>query len=178
MSRIGKRPVAIPGGVQVTLKDEVVAVKGPKGELKKPVPDGVKVSVDKTAITVVRENDEPAIRARHGLVRALLNNMVEGVTKGFERKLEINGVGYKAEVAGDKLTMALGYSHPVVYQLPKGVSAKVDKNILVLAGIDRELLGQTAAKVRSFRPPEPYKGKGIKYVEEHIKRKVGKTGAA
>ena len=178
MSRIGKKPVVIPAGVTVSLKDGGVAVKGPKGELKRVLPEGVKVAVAKTEITVTRESDEGAVRARHGLVRALLNNMVEGVTKGFERKLEINGVGYKAEVAGDKLNMALGFSHPVVYALPKGVTAKVEKNIITLAGSDRELLGQTAAKVRSFRPPEPYKGKGVKYVEEFIKRKVGKTGAA
>ncbi len=178
MSRIGKKPIAIPGGVQVTLKDTLVAVKGPKGELKKAVPEGVSVKVEKTAVNVAREGDEPAIRARHGLVRALINNMIEGVTKGFERKLEINGVGYKAEVAGDKLNLSLGFSHPIAYPLPKGISAKVEKNLLTLAGIDRELLGQTAAKVRSFRPPEPYKGKGVKYVEETIKRKVGKTGAA
>jgi large subunit ribosomal protein L6 len=178
MSRIGKKPVVIPGGVQVSLKDSIVAVKGPKGELKRSLPEGVKVQVDKTAITVARDSDEPSIRARHGLVRALLNNMIEGVTKGFERKLEINGVGYKAEIAGDKVNLALGYSHPIAYQLPKGVTAKVEKNLLTLAGIDRELLGQTAAKVRSFRPPEPYKGKGVKYIEETIKRKVGKTGAA
>jgi len=178
MSRIGKKPITIPGGVQVTLKDTVVAVKGPKGELKKAVPEGVSVKVEKAAVNVARAGDEPAIRARHGLVRALINNMIEGVTKGFERKLEINGVGYKAEVAGDKLNLSLGFSHPIAYPLPKGISAKVEKNLLTLAGIDRELLGQTAAKVRSFRPPEPYKGKGVKYLEEVIKRKVGKTGAA
>jgi large subunit ribosomal protein L6 len=178
MSRIGKKPVTIPGGVNIALKDGTIAVKGPKGELKRPLPEGVTVKVDKTEVTVTRESDEGAIRARHGLVRALINNMVEGVTKGFERKLEINGVGYKAEVAGDKLNMALGYSHPVVYQLPKGVTAKVEKNVITLAASDRDVLGQTAAKVRSFRPPEPYKGKGIKYMEEVIKRKVGKTGAA
>jgi large subunit ribosomal protein L6 len=178
MSRIGKKPITIPGGVQVTLKDTLVAVKGPKGELKKAVPEGVSVKVEKTAVNVARAGDEPAIRARHGLVRALINNMIEGVTKGFERKLEINGVGYKAEVAGDKLNLSLGFSHPIAYPLPKGISAKVEKNLLTLAGIDRELLGQTAAKVRSFRPPEPYKGKGVKYLEETIKRKVGKTGAA
>jgi large subunit ribosomal protein L6 len=178
MSRIGKKPVTVPTGVTVNLANGQLAVKGPKGELKRPVPGLVTLKVEKAAVTITRENDEPATRARHGLVRALVNNMVEGVTKGFERKLEINGVGYKAEVAGDKLTMALGYSHPVVFQLPKGVGAKVDKNIIILSGIDRELLGQTAAKVRSFRPPEPYKGKGVKYLEEHIKRKVGKTGAA
>jgi large subunit ribosomal protein L6 len=178
MSRIGKKPVAIPSGVTVTLKDGSVNVKGPKGELKRAVPSAVKVQVEKAAVTVVRENDEPSIRARHGLVRALIQNMIDGVTRGFERRLEINGVGYKAEVAGDKLNLSLGFSHPVVYPLPKGIAAKVDKNILTLTGVDRELLGQTAAKVRAFRPPEPYKGKGIKYVEETIKRKVGKTGAA
>jgi large subunit ribosomal protein L6 len=178
MSRIGRRPVAIPSGVQVALKDGVLSVKGPKGELKRPLPTLVAVKVDKAAVTVTRENDEPQTRARHGLVRALVNNMVEGVTKGFERKLEINGVGYKAEVAGDKMTLALGYSHPIVYHLPKGISAKVEKTLVTLTGSDRELLGQTAAKLRSFRPPEPYKGKGIKYLEEYIKRKVGKTGAA
>ena len=178
MSRIGKKPVSIPAGVQISLKDSNLAVKGPKGELKRVLPEGVKVAVDKSSVTITRESDEGPIRARHGLVRALINNMVEGVTKGFERKLEINGVGYKAEVAGQKLTMSLGYSHPINFELPKGISAKVDKNLIVLSGVDRELLGQTAAKVRSFRPPEPYKGKGIKYIEEFIKRKVGKTGAA
>ena len=178
MSRVGKKPVPIPSGVQITLKDGNLAVKGPKGELKRVLPEGVKVNVDKAEVVVTRESDEGAIRARHGLVRALINNMVEGVTKGFERKLEINGVGYKAEVAGDKLNMSLGYSHPISYALPKGISAKVDKNVITLAGTDRDILGQTAAKVRSFRPPEPYKGKGIKYMEEVIKRKVGKTGAA
>jgi large subunit ribosomal protein L6 len=178
MSRVGKKPVPIPGGVTVVLGNGHVSIKGPKGELKRVLPEGVNVSAGKTQVDVTRDSDEGPIRARHGLVRALINNMVEGVTKGFERKLEINGVGYKAEVSGDKLTMALGFSHPVVYPLPKGISAKVEKNVVTLAGIDRELLGQTAAKVRSFRPPEPYKGKGIKYMEEFIKRKVGKTGAA
>jgi large subunit ribosomal protein L6 len=178
MSRIGKKPVTIPSGVNISLKDGILAVKGPKGELKRQIPGLVTVKVDKTAVTVERDTDEPATRARHGLVRALVQNMVEGVTKGFERKLEINGVGYKAEVAGEKLTMTLGYSHPIVFQLPKGVTAKVEKNLLTLASNDREILGQTAAKVRSFRPPEPYKGKGVKYLEETIKRKVGKTGAA
>jgi large subunit ribosomal protein L6 len=178
MSRVGRKPVPLPAGVTITLKDGTIAVKGPKGELKRPLPEGVTVTLEKTQVLVTRESDEGPIRARHGLVRALVNNMVEGVTKGFERKLEINGVGYKAEVAGDKLNMALGFSHPIAYVLPKGVTAKVEKNIVTLAGSDRELLGQTAAKVRSFRPPEPYKGKGVKYLEEVIKRKVGKTGAA
>jgi len=178
MSRVGRKIVTLPKGVQLTVKDGSLAVKGPKGELKRNLPPHVKVASDATGVTVNREDDSKEARACHGLARALINNMVLGVTNGFERKLEVNGVGYRFEVAGDKLTMALGFSHPVVYQLPKGVSAKVDKNTLILAGIDRELVGQTAAKVRSFKPPEPYKGKGIKYVEETIKRKVGKTGAA
>lgn len=178
MSRIGRKPLPVPAGVTITLKDGHVVVKGPKGELKRVVPAGVKVAVDKGVVQVTRESDEQAIRARHGLVRALLANMVEGVTKGFERKLEINGVGYKAELAGDKLNMALGLSHPVEFTVPKGITAKIDKNIVVISGIDIELVGQTAATLRSFRPPEPYKGKGVKYVEETIKRKVGKTGAA
>jgi large subunit ribosomal protein L6 len=178
MSRIGRKPVTVPKGVQVTVKDKKVTVKGPKGELSKDIPAIVTVKVDKDTVEVARADDDGPTRASHGLVRALINNMVEGVTKGFERKLEINGVGYKAEVAGQKLTMSLGYSHPINFELPKGITAKVDKNVLSLFGIDRELLGLTAAKVRSFRPPEPYKGKGVKYVEEVIKRKVGKTGAA
>jgi large subunit ribosomal protein L6 len=178
MSRIGKKPIALPKGVTVNVKDGTIAVKGPKGELKRPVPPHVKVAADASTVTVSREANEGPARAAHGLTRALINNMVLGVTAGFERKLEVNGVGYRFEVAGDKLTMALGFSHPVVYQLPKGVAAKVDKNTLILSSIDKDVLGQTAAKVRSFKPPEPYKGKGIKYVEETIKRKVGKTGAA
>jgi large subunit ribosomal protein L6 len=178
MSRIGKKPVTVPSGVQVTLKEGTLAVKGPKGELKRPLPSLVQVKVDKQTITVVRQADDPPSRAQHGLVRALVQNMVEGVTKGFERKLEINGVGYKAEVAGQKITLNLGYSHPIVFELPKGIGAKVEKNQLTLNGSDRELLGQMAAKIRGFRPPEPYKGKGIKYQEETIRRKVGKTGAA
>jgi large subunit ribosomal protein L6 len=177
MSRIGKKPVVIPSGVQVTLKEGLMAVKGPKGELKRPLPPLAQVKVEKTQIQVERQSDEPPARAQHGLVRALIQNMIDGVTKGFERKLEINGVGYKAEVAGQKLTLNLGYSHPVVFELPKGVGAKVEKNVLTLSGYDREALGQAAAKIRGFRPPEPYKGKGIKYAEEFINRKVGKTGA-
>ena len=178
MSRVGRKPVVIPSGVTVTLKDDNLTVKGPKGELKRQLPPLVTVKVEKGQVTVQRENDDPVTRARHGLVRALIQNMVEGVTKGFERRLEINGVGYRAEAQGDKLNMSLGFSHPVVFQLPKGVTAKVEKNVIVLSGVDKELVGHSAAKVRQFRPPEPYKGKGIKYAEEHIKRKVGKTGAA
>jgi len=178
MSRIGKKPVAIPKGVTVTLLGGQIAVKGPKGELKRAIPTLVSVEVAKDEVRVKRENDDAPARARHGLIRALVNNMIQGVTKGFERKLEISGVGYKAEVAGDKLNLALGFSHPIAFPLPRGVSAKVEKNVITLSAVDRELLGETAAKVRSFRPPEPYKGKGIKYAEEVVRRKVGKTGAA
>ncbi len=178
MSRVGRKVIPLPKGVTIAVKDGTVAIKGPKGELKRILPPHVSVANDAAGITVSRENDGKPARSCHGLTRALINNMVVGVTAGFERKLEVNGVGYRFEVAGEKLTMALGYSHPIIFMLPKGVTAKVDKNTLVLAGIDRELIGQTAAKVRSFRPPEPYKGKGIKYIEETIKRKVGKTGAA
>jgi large subunit ribosomal protein L6 len=155
----------------------MVTVKGPKGELKRSLPGGVTVKVEQGNVVVTRDDDSRENRAKHGLVRALVANMVKGVTDGFERKLEINGVGYRAEVAGQKITFALGYSHPVVYELPKGLSAKVDKNVVILNGIDREALGEVAAKIRGFRPPEPYKGKGIKYIEEKIRRKVGKTGA-
>jgi large subunit ribosomal protein L6 len=178
MSRVGRKIIPLPKGVQITVKDGNLAVKGPKGELKRQLPPHVSIATDASGATVSRDSDSKEARSCHGLARALVNNMVLGVTSGFERKLEVNGVGYRFEVAGDKLTMALGFSHPVVFQLPKGVAAKVDKNTLILSGIDREVLGQTAAKVRSFKPPEPYKGKGIKYVEETIKRKVGKTGAA
>ena len=178
MSRVGKKPVALPKDVQVTVKDGKVAVKGPKGTLERKLPSGVSVAVAGGALNVARASDENADRAKHGLMRALINNMVTGVTKGFERRLEINGVGYRAEVKGPSLVMALGYSHPVNFALPKGVSAAVDKNVVILTSIDRELLGETAANVRALRPPEPYKGKGVKYVEEVIKRKVGKTGAS
>lgn len=179
MSRIGRKPIPLPKGVIVNtnIENGFLSVKGPKGELSRPLPSGVKVNISNGSVVIERRDDSRENRAQHGLVRALLSNMVRGVTDGFERRLEINGVGYRAEVAGSKMTLALGYSHPVVYELPKGISARIDKNIVVLGGYDHELLGETAAKIRSFRPPEPYKGKGIKYVEEIIRRKVGKTGA-
>jgi len=178
MSRIGKRAVAIPTGVTASVEGQTVKMKGPKGALEAVLPREVAVTMDKGGVKVDPRNETKRARSMWGTSRTLVANLVAGVTKGFERKLEINGVGYKAEVAGDKLNMSLGFSHPIAYPLPKGISAKVEKNILTLSGIDRELLGQTAAKVRSFRPPEPYKGKGVKYIEEYIKRKVGKTGAA
>jgi len=178
MSRIGRKILPLPKGVTLSQKPGLVSVKGPKGELSKAIPTGVSIKTEADKITVVRADDERQNRAKHGLMRAHLANMVKGVTDGWTRELEINGVGYRAEVAGDTMTMALGYSHPVVFKLPKGVAAKVDKNNIILNSIDKDLLGATAAKIREIRPPEPYKGKGIKYVEEVIRRKVGKTGAA
>jgi large subunit ribosomal protein L6 len=178
MSRVGRKHIPVPKGVNITIGKDQVAVKGPKGELKRAVPDGITVKLNGAEINVERADDSRDNRSKHGMVRALVANMVKGVTDGFERKLEINGVGYRADVAGQKLNMALGFSHPVVFELPKGIAAKVDKNTVILTGIDKEMLGETASKIRAIRPPEPYKGKGIKYVEEVIHRKVGKTGAA
>jgi large subunit ribosomal protein L6 len=177
MSRIGRKPLPLPKGVTLSQKPGTFSVKGPKGELSKLLPTGVTFKTEADKIVVLRADDSRENRAKHGLVRAHLANMVKGVTDGWTRELEINGVGYRAEVAGDTMTMALGYSHPVVFKLPKGVAAKVDKNRVTLTSADRDLLGQTAAKVRELRAPEPYKGKGVKYVEEFIKRKVGKAGA-
>ena len=177
MSRIGRKILPVPKGVTLVQKPGLVSVKGPKGELTKAVPTGITIKAEADKITVLRADDERQNRSKHGLMRAHLANMVKGVTEGWTRELEINGVGYRAEVAGDTINMALGYSHPVVFKLPKGVTAKVDKNKVTLSSADRDLVGQTAAKVRELRPPEPYKGKGVKYAEEVIKKKVGKAGA-
>ena len=178
MSRIGRKPLPLPKGVVFSQTGGNYGVKGPKGELKRPLPEGVTIKATADMLTVERASDAPNDRAKHGLVRAHLANMVKGVTDGWVRELEINGVGYRAEVTGEKVTMQLGYSHPVVFQLPKGVGAKVDKNKITLSSADRDSLGQTAAKIRELRAPEPYKGKGVKYAEEVIKRKVGKAGAS
>jgi len=178
MSRVGRKPLPLPKGVTVSQRPGTVGVKGPKGELTRAMPTGVTVKVDGAVLVVSRDDDSKQNRSRHGLMRAHLANMVKGVTDGWTRELEINGVGYRAEVAGDTVTMALGYSHPVVFKLPKGIAAKVEKNRVILTGADRDSLGQTAAKMRELRAPEPYKGKGVKYVEEVIKRKVGKAGAS
>jgi large subunit ribosomal protein L6 len=177
MSRIGRKPVLMPKGVSLTQKPGQFTVKGPKGELSKPMPTGVTIKVEGEQATVTRADDSRENRSRHGLVRAHLANMVKGVTQGWTRELEINGVGYRAEVSGDSVTFALGYSHPIVFKLPKSVTAKVEKNRLTLVSADKDELGQVSAKMRELRPPEPYKGKGVKYVEEVIKRKVGKAAA-
>jgi large subunit ribosomal protein L6 len=177
MSRIGKLPIEIPNGVKVTVSGLDVRVDGPKGNLSRTIMDGVTVAVEDKRLTVVRKDDSIMARSAHGLVRTLLNNMVTGVTKGFEKALEINGVGYRAEAKGNVLNLSLGYSHPINYELPTGITVEVDKMTKILVkGIDKELVGQVAAKIRDFRGPEPYKGKGIKYADETILRKAGKTG--
>jgi large subunit ribosomal protein L6 len=175
MSRIGKRNVDVPKGVTVQITADAITAKGPKGSMTVKRHEAVDVTEEKGQLVFVRKSDDKPARAAHGLMRALTNNLVKGVSTGFERQLEINGVGYRAEVKGGNLVLSLGFSHPVEYKLPEGVAAKVDKNMLILSGIDRQLLGAAAAKIRSFRPPEPYKGKGVKYVEETIIRKAGKT---
>ena len=177
MSRIGRKPVTLPKGVSVVQKPGQFGVKGPKGELAKPMPAGITIKVDGDKAIIDRADDSGPNRARHGLVRAHLANMVKGVTEGWKRELEINGVGYRAEVSGDSITFALGYSHPIVFKLPKSITAKVEKNRLTLLSSDKDALGQVSAKIRELRPPEPYKGKGVKYVEEFIKKKVGKAAA-
>ncbi len=176
MSRIGKKPISIPGGVKVALDGRTLRVEGPKGRLQRDLHDQVEISIEADQILVNPCNPRTG-GPLHGLTRTLIANMVDGVTKGFTRALEINGVGYRAELKGAMLNLALGYSHPVEYPLPAGISAEVEKQTkITLSGIDKELVGATAAKIRSFRPPEPYKGKGIKYANETILRKAGKTG--
>ena len=176
MSRIGKLPIVITGGVKVAVDAGVVRVEGPKWKLQAAIPAGVTVKVEGNVLRVERASDERKFRALHGLTRKLIANMTHGVSQGFSRVLEINGVGYRAEVKGKEIHMTLGYSHPVVFPLPEGVTAAVERQVIItLASADRHLLGEVAAKIRSLRPPEPYKGKGIKYREEFIKRKAGKA---
>lgn len=177
MSRVGKRPVPIPDSVEVSYKDHFINVKGPKGSLSRLIHDNADLIIEDGVIRVVVATNGKKHPGLQGLTRTLVANMISGVTKGFERVLEIVGVGYRVDLKSNVLTFALGYSHPVVYKLPDGISATVEKTKMVLSGIDKELVGATAAKIRSFRKPEPYKGKGIKYANEHIRRKVGKTGA-
>ncbi len=177
MSRIGKLPVAIPAGVKVSLAGTKMTVQGPKGTLSQELHERMSIAVETDQIIVARPSDAKEDTALHGLTRALINNMVVGVTTGFQRDLEINGVGYRAEISGKVLTLSLGYSHPVVYELPEGISVEVEKQTkLSVKGIDKQLVGSAAAKIRSFRKPEPYKGKGVKYADERILRKAGKAG--
>ena len=178
MSRVGKNPIGLPEGVEVKINKGTVEVTGPKGNLSGEVNQDIKLDIKDGLLTVSRPNDSKYYKSLHGLYRSLLNNMVEGVTKGFEKKLEIVGVGYKAEMSKGRLNLQLGYSHSIVFLPPKGVEVVVaDPTNITVRGIDKHLVGQVAAKIRSFRPPEPYKGKGIKYVDEYIRRKAGKTAA-
>ena len=177
MLRIGKKPIAIPQGVTVDVKGNTVTVKGSKGTLTRTFEPAMKITVDGAEVKVERPNDEKRNKSLHGLTRTLINNMVIGVTSGYEKTLEINGVGYKAAKQGKKLNLSLGYSHPVVFDDPEGIeTATPDERTIVIKGIDKEKVGQLAAEIRGMRGPEPYKGKGIKYKDEHIIRKVGKTG--
>ncbi len=179
MSRIGRAPIVIPAGVSVTVADDnQVKVKGPKGELSRQIHQDIKVTIEGNVITVTRPSDDKNHRSLHGLSRTLINNMVVGVTEGFSKNLEINGVGYRAQKQGKNLNLSLGFSHPVVVEPPKGIEFDVPSaNAITVSGIDKEVVGQVAAEIRSFREPEPYKGKGIKYAGEHIRRKEGKAGA-
>lgn len=180
MSRIGKQIVVIPSGVEVTLADNHIKVKGPKGELKMDFSPSIQVVKNENSIQVGRTSDEPNVRGLHGLTRALIANMITGVATGFEKRMEIIGVGYRAQISGNKLTLNLGFSHPIELVVPEGLTAEMDKdakNTLVISGIDKQLVGQFSANIRSFRPPEPYKGKGIKYVGENVARKAGKSAA-
>ena len=177
MSRIGKNPVTLPDKVEVKVNGGEVLAKGPNGQLNFTFPNNVKIEMSGKEIVVTPIDQSKEARSMWGTARTLINNMVTGVSTGFTKSLEFNGVGYKAVVKGQELVLNLGYSHPINYQLPEGISAKVNKNVIDISGANKELVGFVAAKVRSFRPPEPYKGKGIKYTDEVIIRKAGKTGA-
>ena len=176
MSRIGKKPIPIPKDVKVDLKGDLLTVKGPKGNLQRKMDPNVQIQTDTDQIVLTVQAETKKSKSLHGLYRALVSNMVIGVSQGFERALEIVGVGYRAEMSGKTMVLHLGYSHPINYPLPEGVEAKVEKTKITLAAIDKEVLGRVAAKIRSFRAPEPYKGKGIRYAQEKVRRKAGKTG--
>ena len=177
MSRIGNKPITVPEGVEIKIDGQKITVKGPKGTLEKEFHKNMKINLEGNVLTVVRPDDQPENRSLHGLTRTLLNNMIEGTTKGFERKLEVNGVGYRASKKGNDLLLNLGYSHPVIFEAPEGITFDVpNPNTIIVKGIDKEVVGQTAAVIRTKRPPEVYRGKGIKYAEEVIRRKEGKAG--
>jgi len=176
MSRIGKLPIAIPSGVTITVDPDTITVTGPKGTLSQFTMEGVVVTQEDNVLTVTRINDEPKNRAKHGLMRALINNMVVGVTTGFSKKLEINGVGYRVAMQGADLKFNLGFSHDVIFKLPAGINALLEQNNVTISGISKQQVGQIAAEIRALKKPEPYKGKGIKYSDERIVRKSGKSG--
>lgn len=180
MSRIGKQIIKVPEGVEITVNGNSIKVKGPKGQLEYTFSPTISVSYKDGQIQVKRSSDDPAERSLHGLTRALIQNMIKGVSNGFEKKLEIIGVGYRAQVSGKKLTLNLGFSHPVDLQIPETISVTMDpeqKNVLIISGVDKQAVGQFAANIRGFRPPEPYKGKGIRYTDEYVPRKAGKAAA-
>jgi large subunit ribosomal protein L6 len=176
MSRIGKQPIQVPAGVTITVDSDLITVTGSKGTLTQFTMPGITVAQDGDVINVTRIDDEQEHRAKHGLMRSLVNNMIVGVSQGFEKKLELNGVGYRMAVAGNDVKMNLGFSHEVIYHLPEGVTAKVEANIITVSGISKQQVGQTAAEIRALKKPEPYKGKGLKYIDERIIRKSGKSG--
>jgi large subunit ribosomal protein L6 len=176
MSRIGKLPIALPSGVTITVDPAEITVAGPKGTLKQFTMDGITVKQEDNQVLVSRANDEPKLRAKHGLMRALINNMVVGVSQGFSKKLEINGVGYRVNMQGADLKFNIGLSHDVIFKLPAGVSATTEQNVITVSGISKQQVGQVAAEIRALKKPEPYKGKGIKYEGERIIRKSGKSG--
>ena len=178
MSRVGNRPISIPSGVTISLSGDEISVKGPKGELSCKIPAGIKVKNEDGSLSFERPDDSKPSKTNHGLVRALANNLVVGVSEGFVKRLEIEGVGYRADVKGKVLNLLLGFSHPIEMPIPEGLAVSVDQNTKVaIEGADKQVVGQFAADVRALRPPEPYKGKGVRYDDEHIRRKVGKAGA-
>lgn len=176
MSRVGKQPISIPSGVNVTLDNDLVRVSGTKGELSQPILKGITVKQEDGVVSVSRISDDAEYRANHGLMRTLISNMVNGVSGGFTKKLEVNGVGYRVSSQGNALKLSLGYSHEITFNLPEGISALVEQNVITISGIDKQRVGQVASDIRELRKPEPYKGKGIKYEGEYIIRKSGKSG--
>jgi large subunit ribosomal protein L6 len=176
MSRVGKLPIKIPAGVTITVDNDFVTVKGPKGELKQFTMPGITVKQEADQVIVTRIDDQPVHRAKHGLMRALINNMIVGVVSGFSKKLEIHGVGFRVALTGNQLKLNLGFSHQVEYKLPEGITATVEQNTITITGITKQQVGQVAAEIRALKKPEPYKGKGIRYEGEHIIRKSGKSG--
>ena len=179
MSRIGKKPITFPKNVKISQSGGIVKVEGPKGVLSSKLPEGITMAITDGNLVIERKSDERLARSYHGLARTLVGNMVNGVSNGFEKRLEISGVGYRAEVSGSNLKLILGFSSPVQYNIPKGIEVKVDKQInIFISGIDKQLVGRVAAEIRALKKPEPYKGKGIKYVGEYIKRKAGKSAAS
>ncbi len=178
MSRVGREPITVPDGVKVSIGDGLFVAEGPKGKVSERLLDGIPVEIEDGVVRVSREGDSGELRSRHGLMRALLANAVQGVAEGFTKQLEIHGVGYRAEVKGREIHFALGFSHPVIYAIPEGIEVEIDKqNRITVSGANRQQVGQVAAEIRALRKPEPYKGKGIRYADETIRRKVGKAGA-